>query len=559
MIGGTYVLDSVHPTLARIAIGLPLYLAGERYPVLDADDPGSRNYNVVGNHILYDSGHFLRNLILARTGVLPFFLLGAVMVYIWARRLAGDLAATVAIFLYSTTPTILAFSSIAYTDIVAASTQLTAIFAFTWWLESPSRSRTFWFGIALGLALLSKLTTVLFVPAGAGGILIAWFATHRRKREIMHFSFRRFATAVALAAIVVWGGYRFDIRPLHQATGITPSSMPTFQHFPPRLRPVARYLVLRDPRLPALELLRGVAEAYALNRTISGSYIFGEYRPGGRWYFFLVGLAVKLPLPLLLLFTFGAVAAVGSVVAGDGRDIRILFPLIAILGVLLITANVRYQVGIRHVLVTLPLIAIVAGAAIGPVLERLQRRSFIMWSIAALLLWQAVESASAQSDFLAYFNEMAGKDPSSILVMGCDLDCGQDLFRLAHELQLRHVDRCALAVWSSADITRSGLPPNDLPPFEVIAGGRTNTSDIGDSIQNEVAQDPAGVQHDSGSGPRLHGCIALSARAFRLGDVLHQSYGPDYFNWLKNYRPVSTVGRTIRLYQIPEASEKQGK
>src|SRR5579864_1032604 len=67
---GTYLLDPVHPPLSRIAIALPLYLAGERYPDLPQNDLMSQNYNVVGNHILYDSGHLLRNLRLARLGVL---------------------------------------------------------------------------------------------------------------------------------------------------------------------------------------------------------------------------------------------------------------------------------------------------------------------------------------------------------------------------------------------------------------------------------------------------------------------------------------------------------
>ncbi len=96
---GTYTLDPVHPTLARIAIALPLYMAGERYPNLPPSDPGSSNYNVVGNHILYDSGHLLRNLELARLGVLPFFILGAITVYLWTRRLGADLAAFLAVLL----------------------------------------------------------------------------------------------------------------------------------------------------------------------------------------------------------------------------------------------------------------------------------------------------------------------------------------------------------------------------------------------------------------------------------------------------------------------------
>ena len=49
---GTYALDPVHPPLSRIGIGLPLYLAGERYPQLSPFDPESQNYNVVGNAIL---------------------------------------------------------------------------------------------------------------------------------------------------------------------------------------------------------------------------------------------------------------------------------------------------------------------------------------------------------------------------------------------------------------------------------------------------------------------------------------------------------------------------
>src|ERR1041385_6578370 len=61
---GKYTLDAIHPPLARIAIGIPLYVVGERYPT---SGPGasSDNYNVVGNSILYDSGHYTRNLFLA--------------------------------------------------------------------------------------------------------------------------------------------------------------------------------------------------------------------------------------------------------------------------------------------------------------------------------------------------------------------------------------------------------------------------------------------------------------------------------------------------------------
>src|SRR5436309_2473434 len=72
---GTYTLDPVHPPLSRVAIGIPLYLAGERFPRWAADDPRALNYNDVGNSVLYDDGHYLRNLSLARSAILPFFAL----------------------------------------------------------------------------------------------------------------------------------------------------------------------------------------------------------------------------------------------------------------------------------------------------------------------------------------------------------------------------------------------------------------------------------------------------------------------------------------------------
>jgi len=514
---GTYILDAVHPTLARIAIALPLYLAGERYPALPVDDPASGNYNVVGNHVLYDSGHLLRNLILARLGVLPFFLLGGFVVYLWTRDLGSDLAAMIAVFLYATTPTILAFSSIAYTDIVAAATQLTAIFIFWRWLQRPDIRDTIILGFALGLAFLAKLTAVLFVPAATLAIAVVWYASERKKPSRAKFATVRLLAAVALAAVVIWAGYRFSLRPLQEATGINPNSPPSFQHFPRPLRATAQAVLLRNPRLPAPELLHGIALAWALDNSPAPSYLFGHLKSGGWWYFFFVGLGVKLPLPLLLLF------AAAVIVLLKYRETSGFFPLAALAAVLLITLRVSYQVGTRHILVAVPLITIVAGLGVGSLLQRVNWRSAIGAVVVALLVWQAAESASAQSDFLAYFNQLAGKDPSSVLVTGCDLDCGQDLFLLARELRARNTSECTLLVWSSADIARSGLPQNGL--------------------ENSSA---------------VHGCVALSSRAFRLGDVLHDSYGPGYFSWLERYQPIAHVGRTIRLYNIPRPIETKG-
>jgi hypothetical protein len=96
---GTYTLDPVHPPLSRIAIGVRLYLAGKRFPHWPTSDPRVRNYNDVGNSVLYDDGHSLQNLSLARSAILPFFGLAVVLVFLWTRREFGDFAGVMAALL----------------------------------------------------------------------------------------------------------------------------------------------------------------------------------------------------------------------------------------------------------------------------------------------------------------------------------------------------------------------------------------------------------------------------------------------------------------------------
>jgi hypothetical protein len=56
------------------------------------------------------------------------------------------LAALVALGVFTTTPSVLAFAGLAYSDMTTACMQCAAILAFVFWLERPSRLRTAMFG-----------------------------------------------------------------------------------------------------------------------------------------------------------------------------------------------------------------------------------------------------------------------------------------------------------------------------------------------------------------------------------------------------------------------------
>lgn len=515
----TYTLDPVHPPLSRLAIGIPLYVAGERFPRLNPEEAINPDYNVVGNHILYNDAHYLRNLILARTAMLPFLIAASVLIYFWCRREFGDSTAIVGLAVLTTTPILLAFSSLAYTDMVAATTQCAALFAFAYWLQSPGRRSTWLLGLATGLAISAKFTSFLFLPCAAVAIVACrWWLTRESVWTLLKARDKSLVTALALAIVVLWATYGFSIGQVRDGTQISAEHMPSFQHFPAPISKIARALVVWNPRVPAPALWRGVAEAWVLNKTSPPAYLLQSIRRGGWWYFFLVGLVFKTPLPLLILF-FGGLLCLKTYV--HEKSWSALVPAVSVFAILLTTTTVKYNAGMRHVLVIFLLMAVVAGQGTA-YLWRLdgKERTIARCAVVLLLCWQGVETVRAQSDFVSYFNELAGTDPSRIMVAGCDLDCGQDLFRLANELRARSVSHVGIAIWSSAEITRSGLPD-----FTVLQAFKPTT-----------------------------GWIAVSARSRRFDDVLHMTYPRGSLSWLEKYEPVSTIGHTMRLYYIPPDS-----
>lgn len=372
---GKYLYEDQHPPLARVMGALGPFLAGERWHA--GPDSYREGYRILGRDAHYD-----RTLALGRAGILPFFWIASAVVFFWGLRTAGPAGALFASLLFTTLPPVLAHSGLITTDMAAAAWTGAAALASLFWVERPGKWQTVLFGVALGLACLSKFSALLFLPAALLLMHRAQLWRHRRS----------LAAACALALVVIWAGYRFSFARVD-------------------------YLHLR---LPAPRFFTGLATLWAHNAAGHASYLLGRRSSTGFWYYYPVALALKTPLALLLLA--GAALSTSS---------RRLGPAPAFcLAILLCALASRINIGVRHILPIYVGLAVIGGGVAAAMLQRRVTR----WILAGLLLWHVASGALEHPDYLAYTNEIAGSHPENFLA-DSDLDWGQDMKRLATRLQ----------------------------------------------------------------------------------------------------------------------------
>jgi 4-amino-4-deoxy-L-arabinose transferase-like glycosyltransferase len=500
---GVYRYEEMHPPLARVADALGPWLDG-------LHSEGQTGIWREGNAILNQRGDQARALALARAGSLPFLLLAILVVFAWARSLAGDSAGLLAVLAFTSVPPVLAHAGLATTDAAAMGTIALAVYSLLRWLERPGLPSTLKLGVAVGLALLAKMSAVIFLPAAFVVALLVWRSAGNRLAS--HVGGALVAGLVAL--LVIWAGYRFSVGPINERTAdsaVAAAPAALARDRPDGLKRRVASL-LRLPLFPAPEYFRGVRDLRAENRIGERkNYLLGEPILEGRWAFFPVALGVKTPIPFLVL------ALVGTVALGvaSRRRRSALVPPLAALAMLLTAMVANINIGVRHVLPMYPLLAVCAGVGILTLWNRQPSgRLRLAGPILAVALtgWLAVESLLAHPDYLPYFNQLAGKHPEHVL-LDSDLDWGQDLGRLADTLRARGVAQVWIAYHGKVDLSRQGLPPfTELPPDRPVTGW-------------------------------------VAASLFRLA-LGSQGGSIDAYAWLRAHQPVARVGHSILLYHI---------
>ncbi len=524
---GTYRWWTENPPLPKVVTALGPYLAGLRLPArpTSIDPPW-----LPGIELLYAGPSYQRTLVLARLGTVAFLLLTLGLTFALAggrKRLFRAFAATA---LVATYPPLLGHAGLATTDVAAVATVLLFLFCLDRWAERPSRGRAAAVGAGFALATLCKLTA----PAFCALTGLAWLAARRWALGTWTASastWRARASQAAVATVsgflVLWAGYRFSFGRLDDLPSMSFIKTPVL---PPPGQRSALLAWFCHLRLPAPEFWHGFLFLKAHDAHGHPAFLFGQIRDrGGFWDFYLVGLLLKSPLPFLLLLALCLPALLRK---GRARlDARILCAGLAALAALALSTQLTVNIGLRHLLIVVPLLAIFIAGALTPWLESLAGRTRLAAALAfgALLAAGAVTVERARPELFAYFNPLAGREPGRALI-DSDLDWGQSFPLLARELRARQIPSAHYGFFGTMNPCAPGLPP--LVPLEpkvpvtgwIVLSEQFYRSNFFISIRRESCASPH--------------------YKFNLAPA-------GSFDWLKAHEPVARIGATLRLYYLP--------
>ncbi len=452
-----------NPPLARAWMALPVVLAGANVPEPGPAARGDWGPWLYGQELmLANRERYLHFFFLARLSILALATAGGLLLFAWARSRGGPLVACGALLLYTLCPNLQAHGRLATVDAAFTTAIVGLFFALDRHAMQPSARRLLLCGVALGLAMLTKFTAWLLLPAVWVVLTVASgppAGTNRWRRlgRAAAVGARRTAAVLLIAVLVVNLGMAFagtgralagsswQSGPFSRLAGWLPGWLPV--PFP------ADYVAGFDEQL--LDTERGEFRVY-----FAGEWWQGSPRP-----YHLAALLFKLPLATLAFVLWGAAATLRR--RRDGVS-----PVILWLPPLLLAGTLTFfnalPGGMRYLLPALPFLFL--GAAAGVLGSGFRDRGRI-WRSAVAVLAAGLVAASLSSHplQLGFFNRLAGgPERGHRWLADSNLDWGQDLSRVPAYLGRHGLSRIYLLYFGHTEPALYGidyaLPPDTPAP-----------------------------------------------------------------------------------------------
>jgi hypothetical protein len=443
------------------------------------------------------------------------------LAYGFSRSLYGAVGGLMTAGVAGLSPSLLAHGPLVTPDIYLAAGVVGTLWAFDYLLRRPGWWSGVLLGLALGAACLAKLTgALLFVLLPT--ILIALHASHRWRKasassvvvakaeaQILSDVYRPWSTWAAMGLALLVG-----LLVIHLGF-CCEGSFTRLDHYTldaPLLQKVQEFLPGWLPVPLPYAFFKGAD--FQLTDTGYVPYLLGKFNPSGFYHYYLVGLLVKTPVPVLLL---GLLA----MFCGPGIRRRELGLVVCGTILLCLFSLARHKnIGLRYVLFLEPLMAVWIGRlAASPAWTSVRWRPYVVGAAVVGSLCLVVSAAAAWPHYLAYFNFVSGgpaRRPPVLL--DSNLDWGQDLITLR-----RYMDR-------------EGILEVDLAYF-----GRVDPGIYGVRFRHLGFQ-PVGRY------------VAISSNTLWGRSYFINGTGikppPDAYKEFRNLKPVAVLGYTIYVYDM---------
>ena len=431
-----------------------------------------------------------------------------VVVYLAARVASGTPAAMLASALIALDPNFIAHAGVVHTDVAAALLMTLAVVLL---IAAPGGSALRWLlaGLVLGLAIATKFTALVLVPLALLAPLFLLLEPGTSRRKLAE-SVAGSLIACILATFVVYAVYAMNMRDMHPDDAALASA--TFlrsRNADPATLTRYANLTRRAPEVGMfLSGMKGVQLASSNGR--GWNYLHGKISRRGFPQYFFVAYLVK-STPALLLVT-------AAILAGGKRlQNRWSIGALTTVGVLFaVSIPSSFNIGVRHILPAVPLLAIVGASVLA---SRLSRRAFAI-AATALIVSAAGSLASIHPFELGYFNFIGGPEWLS----DSNVDWGQDLDRMHALLRERGWEHDTTVIVLSFPILHE---VEQYRPFDgVVRPGRYATSAFMEHVGPSVTRDDEGP--------------AAAEALQRMMDALRT-----------RGRRIAQVGSSITIWELP--------
>lgn len=417
---GDFALNPEHPPLLKLWWALPLLFGdAPEYPRELARD--TRDHWQVAVAWGYAPGVTYPNFLAAprrmnlALGAGVVLLSGWWAYRLWGSRLAGVAAAAFA----AIDPTLVSLACVLSTDVGLTFFALLSAYLLWEYAAKPSRGLLIGAGMSLGLMLGSKLSAIGMVGAlGLAGVVVL-LRGGRLALPNAPDTGKRFGPAVDLA-------FRLAL-----IAFVTLAATYGFVHFGEWGRGLK------------FQLTRGEHGDGAM-------YLCGELSRRGWLHYFLVALALKLPLGLMA-------GAAGGLASGAWRATWLVVPPLAFVAA---ASWSRVDLGVRVVLPAVPYLYVIAGRLGGPG----KLREYRVVAVFLAYLFAAASSRTAAPVPLTYFNELAGGNGTRYLA-DSNADWGQGLPALRDWMAANGVSAVQLGYFGTDRPEAYGIRYEPLPGY----------------------------------------------------------------------------------------------